>query len=142
MTTRIETSRNPNVKRVGIGLLVGVIASALPLLFTPRGEPRLFLLWALALLVASCGLGVIDPRRPRAWGLSVGLGLPFVVVVRIVIDTIRLAGGAVWPETEEHTLFPLEILFGSVIGLSASFIGAYLGSFARRLARSTSADGS
>jgi hypothetical protein len=140
MTTGIETSRNPSFKRLGLGFLVGIAASVLPLLSTPRGEPRLFLLWILALLVASYGLGVINTWRPWVWGLSVGLALPFVVMVRIVVDTIRLAGGAVWPATEEHTLFPFELLFAFVIGLSASFIGAYLGSFTRRLARSTSAD--
>lgn len=136
MTTGIEIAQRPDVRTLALGLLVGVSASALPLLITPRGEPRLLLLWVLALFVASCALGAFSPRNPWVWGASVGFGLPVVVVVRIVVDTIRISRGAVWPEVDEHTLFPFEILIASVIGLSVSLAGAYVGSLARRLVRS------
>ena len=73
-------------------------------MLTPRGEPRLFLCCALALLVASFVLGAYDPRQPSwSWGVSVGFGLPIVVVARIVVDTVRIFRGAIWPEAEEHT---------------------------------------
>jgi hypothetical protein len=122
----------PNFKRLGVGIAVGVLASSLPLLMVPRGEARLLLLWAVALLVAACALAAIRPNSPGYWALGVGLGLPVVVLGRILVDTIRLKQGAMWPEVEEHTLFPLEIGLATGIGVTSATIGAYLGSLITR----------
>jgi len=117
-------------------MLAGSVVCALPVLLIPRTEPGLVRFWLLGLLSVAFSLSALRPGTPTAWGVGVGIGLPLVVVARIIVDTIRLSRGAVWPEAEEHTLFPIEIFVFGVIGLAVALAGAHAGSAFKRRSRS------
>ena len=65
---------------------------------------------AVALLGGCALLGAVDPARPWRWALLVGLWIP---VLNVAVSRN----------------------YGSLLALAVAFVGAYLGSFAGRLAR-------
>jgi hypothetical protein len=108
------------------GLLLGFLASGIPSYLAAVYEFKYLLpYWVVGLFIAGVTMGVTYPIRVWRWGIAVGLGLPIVVIVKIIMDISH--------DASSHNLFPFEILIALFIAAVSSFPGVYLGALVRQI---------
>ncbi len=76
------------------------------------------------LFVVAAVLGFAVPVKAWRWGFASGLGLPSIVILRILYDALF--------GSRSHKLLPIEIILSVLIAFPVSFLGTYLGAGIRR----------
>jgi hypothetical protein len=115
------------VKHWCVGLILGLISGALPLLAAQLSGPHVdpfdrgvsYFVWLGGLFAAALGLAYVLPRRTWLWGLAVLSGFVAAMILEIVVDSHT--GRAT------HNLWPLTLMFAVLIGAPPAFAGAYCG---------------
>ncbi|MGD8922321.1 MAG: hypothetical protein PVH24_03670 [Candidatus Zixiibacteriota bacterium] len=114
-----------------IGLLLGVVAGAIPAFIFPHST-TLFsfadspLPWWIVLIgLVGAIVAFIRPGGVWRWGLYVGLGLPVFVILRVFYDWFG--------DPASHSRFPFEVAAALLIGLPSALLGAYVGLLVKQL---------
>ena len=108
----------------GLSIFLGLLASGIPLLTMRYGEIfSIYIIWMGNLFLIAGIMGICQPDRAWRWGITVGLCLPVVVILKIVMDSLQ--------DPTSHTLFPLEIIIALIFAIPSSFAGVYFGSSIR-----------
>lgn len=120
-------SKSSNISRPWLfGLFMGIIVSVIPIFFVPVYEIKSLLpYWIGGLLISGLMIGIKYPTSVWKWGIAVGLGLPIVVILKMIFD---ISTGS-----NSHNLFPFELLSALIIAAISSFPGVYLGKLFRQI---------
>ena len=116
----------------GLGLLSGLIAGSVPLIWAKLREPCLdpfdhgfsYLTWLGLSSVAALGLAYVWPRQRWLSALAVFSGFVSSMILEIVIDS--------YTGRYPHNLWPLTVALTMVIGAPPAFTGGYFGAKLRR----------
>ena len=112
-----------------LGIFLGILVSVIPILFiSDYNLPNLAPYWIGGLFIVSILMGIIFPFPEWRWAIAVGIGLQFVVIFKIIIDSV-------FSSNINHNLFPFEIIISLFIAAFSSLPGVYLGALIKTLIR-------
>ncbi len=104
----------------GLALAVGVIS-----LFITNPHGTVLQIWAVASFIFGAVLGVLESNRPWRGGISVGLGIPTAVIIKIIIDVVQ--------RSSSHNMFPLEIFISILIAIPVAILGSCSGAAIKKI---------
>jgi hypothetical protein len=112
-----------------LGLFLGILVSAIPMLFiSDYNLPNLAPYWIGGLFIVSILMGIIFPFPEWRWAIAVGIGLPIIVIFKIIVDSL-------FDSNISHNLFPFEIIISLFIAAFSSLPGVYLGVLIKTLTK-------